>query len=268
MSPKRLVDGDAIATSEKLLNVPPQYRGEYSFLLTLAEVNGTFECNPRLIHHNYYSFNRDDITVQFVADALDAFGAAGMLFRWKQKGKTWGYWIGIDKEGRLPKPSDREKFRKPLVEVPQAQLDLYLEQTGRGEGEEGATLSPTGLGLGSGAGSGFGSGEGSGGGVGAGATKTTEASPRPPSHQEEKVKGKTEEPQTQHASSSPNKKIKTAKDGTPYPKDFDKLTNQQRLVWLQQQGRLPANKWSRERLQDAGLPQHSPYQHGEQEDDV
>jgi hypothetical protein len=38
---------------------------------------------------------------------LNAFEAAKMLFRFRLDEKTYGFFIGIQKDGRLPRPSDR-----------------------------------------------------------------------------------------------------------------------------------------------------------------
>jgi hypothetical protein len=118
--PKRVVDGDALWRSRKLLLVPPEYRGEYANLLPLADVNGSFECDPTSIWADVYSYNRANITVANVTAMLDAFEAAGMLVRWKQEGKTWGYFVGIHRPGRLPsgKHLSRHRNLPPLPPSP------------------------------------------------------------------------------------------------------------------------------------------------------
>src|ERR1700722_14470064 len=111
--PKRVVDGEAIWQSDKLSQVSEQWRGEYANLLPLAYANGTFECNPRLIWSKVYSYNRPNVTVDDVASILDQFEEAKMLFRWfDENGKCFGYFVGIDKSGRLPLPSRDGMDRK------------------------------------------------------------------------------------------------------------------------------------------------------------
>jgi hypothetical protein len=100
--PKRVIDGDALWRSRKLLLVPAEYRGEYANLLPLADVNGSFECDAASVYSDVYSYNRTTITPVDVTVMLEAFEAAGMLVRWKQEGKIWGHFIGIQKPGRLP----------------------------------------------------------------------------------------------------------------------------------------------------------------------
>jgi hypothetical protein len=184
--PKRIVDGDALWCSEKLLTVPDKYRVEYAWILPLANANGCFECSPLLVWRTCYSALRDDYTMKMVGDMLDAFEAAKMLFRWKDKaGKTFGFFIGSEKEGRLPKPSDRLKSAKqwqtgmlPVKELSKflghtSQLEEYrtrdlLATNSRPSRGDLADKSPTGNGIGSGVGNGSGDGFGDGKGSGVG----------------------------------------------------------------------------------------------------
>jgi hypothetical protein len=127
--PKRIVDGDAIGTSQKLRRVEPVWaRAEYALLLTQALANGVFECDPAVIWTRLYSHNRPDMTPKKVAQALDSFADAGMLFRFQDaSGRAWGYWIGIEKAGRLPPPSRIERkecFVGPVP--PKRELAQYV----------------------------------------------------------------------------------------------------------------------------------------------
>ena len=118
--PKRVVDGDALWRSRKLLLVPVEYRGEYANLVPLADVNGSFECDPASVWADVYSFNRPNITIADVTAMLGAFEAAGMLVRWNQGGKTWGHFVGIQRAGRLPSGSHVTRYRNlpPLPPSP------------------------------------------------------------------------------------------------------------------------------------------------------
>jgi hypothetical protein len=105
--PKRIIDGEALWTSSKLAQVQPEsYRAEYSGLLPLAMANGSFECDPRLVWAKVYAANRPSITQGDVVAILSEFERVKLLFRFSHDGKEWGFWVGIDKPGRLPKPSD------------------------------------------------------------------------------------------------------------------------------------------------------------------
>ena len=111
--PKRVIDGDALWVSEKLLSVPEEFRVEYAWLLPLAQANGCFECSSMLVWRTCYSALRPEWKIEDVAAMLDAFEAAKMLFRFQRNGKTYGFFVGAEKEGRLQKPSDRTRVAKP-----------------------------------------------------------------------------------------------------------------------------------------------------------
>jgi hypothetical protein len=101
--PKRIVDGEALWLSNKLQLVPEKYRAEYVNLIPLALANGSFECDARKIWARVYIYNRPNVDLQAVEEMLKCFELAKMLFRWQAAdGSTWGYWVGIDKPGRLP----------------------------------------------------------------------------------------------------------------------------------------------------------------------
>ena len=109
--PKRIVDGHGVWRSEKIARVMPvEFRAEYTNLLPLALANGTFECSPMLVWSDVYSFNRPDVTLDRVVQILAEFERVDLLRRWRdEQGKEWGYWVGIDKSGRLP---SRERWGK------------------------------------------------------------------------------------------------------------------------------------------------------------
>ena len=100
---KRLVDYPRIYDSAKLAGLPAdEYRAEYVWLLGLAGPNGSFEWCVRRLWAATYAPMRDK-TSEDLRRYLDAFLAAGLLVKWEQDGKTWGYFTGSDKPGRLPR---------------------------------------------------------------------------------------------------------------------------------------------------------------------
>jgi hypothetical protein len=157
--PKRVVDGDALWRSDKLLEVPERFRPEFANLIPLAYANGTFECNPKRVWSLVYSFNRPDVSPEDVEVMLNEFERVKMLFRWKaDDGKFWALWVGVEKAGRLPAPSrkQKEKMGEP---VPKEKLRNFLQNTtGYPEGSRGVAEGYHGFGSGSGfgVGSGFG----------------------------------------------------------------------------------------------------------------
>jgi hypothetical protein len=125
--PKRVVDGESLWTSDKLSQVEPEsFRAEYANLLPLATGNGTFECEPKKVWRQVYSYNRPSVTLDHVVAILDAFERAKLLFRWQAaNGKWWGFWVGIDKPGRLP-PASRTNHEKRGPTVPFDKLTNFL----------------------------------------------------------------------------------------------------------------------------------------------
>ena len=178
--PKRIVDGEGIWKSDKIAQIEPaRFRAEFANLLPLALSNGSFECNARSIWATCYGYNRPDVTPEDVVAILDEFERVKLLFRWTVAGKAWGFWVGIDRPGRLPSPArQRERHEKTGEIVPQDQLHEFLrEPTGNQQDSIGKPIGS--LGSGSGSGTGFGSGLGNGNGNGsgfgaAGKTKTAE----------------------------------------------------------------------------------------------
>jgi hypothetical protein len=174
----RLVNGEKVWRSEKLLQVQPEsFRAELANLIPLALANGVFECTPGRVRSDVYSFNRPSITINKVAKILDEFERVKLLFRWRDAGKVYGFWTGIRSGGLLPSPEECSKKRYKIGPEPPEEL---LQQFLSGQIDSGlsdiATELPTGspraahglppLGVGVGVGVGAGAGIGAGGGVG------------------------------------------------------------------------------------------------------
>ncbi len=145
--PRRILDGEAIWTSKKLAVVEPQWaRAEYANMLPLALANGVFECDPKLVWARVYSYNRPYFTEDEVKTALAAFERAKMLYRWRDgASKEWGYWVGIEKAGRLPSASlmQRKSYRCGPP-PPREEIAKWLDDV--------KTLSTSGIGIGIGIG--------------------------------------------------------------------------------------------------------------------
>jgi hypothetical protein len=124
--PKRIVDGEAIATSKKVKSLPTEYRLHYPYLLTLGMAYGTFECDPEVVWAKLYAYLLPEVTIDFVSKMLNCLEEKKLLFRWQaEPDKTWGYWVGSDKPGRLPSKSRVDKshvasgYMPPMREVNQ-----------------------------------------------------------------------------------------------------------------------------------------------------
>lgn len=127
--PKRIIDGDALWHSQKIAQVqPPKWRAEYANLLPLALANGVFECNAHTVWATVYADNRDDIEPADIEQILAEFERVKLLFRWTdaQTQKQWGFWVGIEKPGRLPPKTRRYKHAVMGPEAPQEELRKFL----------------------------------------------------------------------------------------------------------------------------------------------
>lgn len=100
--PKRIIDGDAMWLSEKVKKLPEEYRLHYANWIPMAEANGVFEANPERIRARVYGFLLPSVSVRRVKSILDSMIEVGLVRVWDDQGKTWGYFVGIDKKGRLP----------------------------------------------------------------------------------------------------------------------------------------------------------------------
>ena len=173
--PKRVVDGEGVWRSDKVAQVqPPSWRAEFANLIPLALANGTFEAVPRRVWSTVYSYNRPDVTPEAVEQILAEFERVKLLFRWTDTttGKVWGFWVGIDRPGRLPGKS-RQGINEAVGPVPPAdRLRKFLDSNGIQSLPHGNEKL-----LGSGSGIGFGKGFGKPSGAGAPAARAQKQPP-------------------------------------------------------------------------------------------
>jgi hypothetical protein len=130
---KRILDGGALWKSDKLARIQPEWmRAEYANWIPLALANGTFEADTRRTWATVYSYNRPEISFEDAEEIKREFCRAGLLFLWpdKETGKVWGYFTGIEKQGRLPPKSRLEKKHEPIGPIPpEDALRSYIELT-------------------------------------------------------------------------------------------------------------------------------------------
>jgi hypothetical protein len=153
--PSRVVDGEAVWTSKKLRKIPEKYRLHYANWLPLAEANGTFEFDYEMIWSRVYAYLCPEITPEIVKEIAEIFVDAGLIYKWKEQGKTWGYFRGMEKPGRLPAKTHQDRYKNLPPSVP--------ERSGivpDNPGEVGNSPEGFGIGIGSGIGKGIGSGVG------------------------------------------------------------------------------------------------------------
>jgi hypothetical protein len=124
VSNKRILDG-ALWRSAKLRSLPGNFALHYANWIPLAAANGVFEADLALIQSTVYSYILPNISISDVGDILDAFEKAGLVQVYKANGKTWGYFTGIEKSGRLPELRylSRYKYLPPTPIIPDGKSD-------------------------------------------------------------------------------------------------------------------------------------------------
>jgi len=105
-----MVEGEGIWLSDKIAKLPEKFRAEYANILPLAMADGIFKCEPRRVWSTVYSYNRPEISVEYVTEMLNVMEGIGLIFRAELDGQKWAFFIGIDKPGRLPEPSKRGRY--------------------------------------------------------------------------------------------------------------------------------------------------------------
>jgi hypothetical protein len=141
--PSRMIEFDALWASEKLASCESSTRVEYVWLYGLADANGSFELNMRSIHSRVSAI-RPRLTARRLEQIFAEFEVQGLLFTWKENGKRYGHWTGSDRPGRLPKLSERHRYKKFAPNVPKEGLAEYESRCGR---DVVATTSPLGVGV-------------------------------------------------------------------------------------------------------------------------
>ena len=167
---KRILDGWGLWKSDKLARIQSlRFRAEYANWIPLALANGVFEADTRRIWATIYSYNRPDVSFEDADEIKRELCRVGLLFLWpdEETGKVWGFFVGIDRSGRLPSKSRLDKKHEPIGPTPPADaLRSYVELT-RTKALDSSVVSQwlangcLGFGFGIGLGSGSGSGTGS-----------------------------------------------------------------------------------------------------------
>jgi len=131
--PMRLIDFDALWTSGKLSKLQrAEDRRMYLWLFGMADGHhGVFECDALLIWQKSCAFMCPDQTPATIERLLDELERAKLLFRWtgtepRCRGKVLGFWVGIEKAGRLPPPSKKKKIPVKYEPPPQDALARFL----------------------------------------------------------------------------------------------------------------------------------------------
>jgi hypothetical protein len=138
--PKRVIDADAMWASSKLANCKQRSIPEYAWLYGLADANGIFELtNLRAVHGKAYAAIRPLISLDDLREFLEDFHRNGLLYRWTENGKLFGYWTGSEKPGRLPPASQRDHYPTNKVQHYPTEQDVMeywrsLEESAAAQG--------------------------------------------------------------------------------------------------------------------------------------
>jgi hypothetical protein len=122
--PRRIIDPEAIWSSDKLMKCSEPTRVEYPWLYGLADANGSFEITNIRVIWGKVSPIRPSLTLERLTDIFVEFVTHGLLFVWKENGKKYGHWSGSEKAGRLPAEKTRDRYASFAPQVPRS---LYLK---------------------------------------------------------------------------------------------------------------------------------------------
>src|SRR3989442_10811654 len=126
--PKRVLDFDALWSSDKLAACAPWAQAEYAWLYGLADCNGSFELTNLRVIWGRVAAIRHALTLQRLEQVFAEFIARGLLFTWEAGGKRYGHWTGSDQPGRLPPPSWRARLERLAPPAPEAGLAAFPAQ--------------------------------------------------------------------------------------------------------------------------------------------
>src|SRR5713101_5012521 len=116
--PKRVLDFDALWSSDKLAACAPWAQAEYAWLYGLADGNGSFELTNLRVIWGRVAAIRKNLSLERLEQIFEEFRANGLLFVWEENGKTYGHWTNSDLPGRLPPPSWRQRLERLAPPVP------------------------------------------------------------------------------------------------------------------------------------------------------
>jgi hypothetical protein len=129
--PKRIIDGEAVWSSDKLAACELWARREYPWLYPLADANGCFEITNLRVIWGKVAAIRPDLTQQRLQEVFEQFTRHGLLFTWSKNGKRYGHWTRS--EGRLPPRSERSRHKSLAPDIPAGELAKYLKSYGINE---------------------------------------------------------------------------------------------------------------------------------------
>ena len=130
--PKRVIDFDAMWSSDKIASCADWAQTEYAWLYGLADASGCFELTNLRVIWGRVAAVRRNLTIERLEQVFDEFQDKGLLFVWDHEGKRYAHWTGSDVPGRLPPPSWRARLERYAPPVPKQRLAEYMSKFARG----------------------------------------------------------------------------------------------------------------------------------------
>lgn len=127
--PNRILK-ESILDSPTLARLDDFIQDQFPRLLLLVDDWGCFNADPESVKGKAYP-KRKKVTVRTVETIIEAFWNEGMLFRWMEGDRIYGYWVSWDEHNyctgsSVDEDGQRVKFRRKTPAPPQEQLGQYL----------------------------------------------------------------------------------------------------------------------------------------------
>lgn len=111
--PKRIIDGEALWTSQRVKRLKPENRLHYPYWIAMTWFNGVMEADMEAVRSKCYSYMFPEVTVDRIADIFADFVDTGLVGTWEQDGRTYAYFRGSDATGRTLPPSEKKNYKQP-----------------------------------------------------------------------------------------------------------------------------------------------------------
>lgn len=121
---------------------------EYLWIYGLADRTGSFELTSLRSIWGKLSAIRPNFGPRKLEKCLSEYERYGLLFVWSINNKVFGHWVGSRLPGRLPPPSQAERYMRLCPEPPRADLDAYISRCALDKVKATSGLGPNGFGLG------------------------------------------------------------------------------------------------------------------------
>ncbi len=128
--PRRVIDFDAMWSSDKLAACAPWAQAEYAWLYGLADASGSFELTNLRVIWGRVAAIRQNLSLERLQQVFEEFADKGLLFIWQEGSKRYGHWTNSERPGRLPPASWRGRLERLAPPVPAAALAEYMNAFG------------------------------------------------------------------------------------------------------------------------------------------